>query len=52
MERGRFAIKEGYDILTESPCTIQASVLLLEHKSKELSINENQVYWAFLKPQG
>lgn len=50
MERRRLVIKEGYDTLTESPCAMQASGLLLEHESKELSINENQVHGAFLKP--
>lgn len=49
-EGDALTIKEGYDILTESPCAIQASGLLLEHESKKLSINENQVHGAFLKP--
>lgn len=51
MERGRLVIKEGYDILTESPCAMKASGLLLQHESKELSINKNQVHGAFLKRQ-
>lgn len=51
MERGRLVIKEGYDILTESPYAIQASGLLLEHESKALSINDNQVHGSFLKLQ-
>lgn len=49
MEQGRLVKKEGYDTLTESPCAMQASGLLLEHESKQLITNENQVHGAFLK---